>query len=323
MKTKSILIASFAFIAVLLLSSCSESPKLLRALIIDGQNNHTIWPKSTVMMKQYLEETGLFEVDVARTQYTWKGEEHLARYSIPGLPKTEALNEPKSDPNFKPDFSQYDVVISNFGWKAADWPQETKDAFEKYVREGGGFVPVHAANNSFGDWDEYNKMIAIGGWGGRNVSSGNYLYYDAMQKLIKDPSDGKSGSHGSQQPFMVTLREKSHPITRGLPEKWMHTKDELYDRLRGPTENVTVLATAYSNPDNKGSGRHEPMMLAINYGKGRVFHTAMGHTDYSIECVGFITTLCRGAEWAATGKVTQPIPSDFPSAAATISRKFE
>lgn len=323
MILKSIFVPSLAFIATLLLSSCSENSKPLKALIIDGQNNHTIWPKSTVMMKHYLEETGLFEVDVARTQYTWKGEEHLANYPIPGLPQTEALDEPKPDPTFKPDFSQYDVVISNFGWKAADWPQETKNAFEKYVREGGGFVPVHAANNSFGDWDEYNKMIAIGGWGGRNVASGNYLYYDVMQKLVKDPSDGKSGSHGPQHSFAVTVREKNHPITRGLPEKWLHTKDELYDRLRGPTENVTVLATAYSDAEQKGTDRHEPMMLTIDYGEGRVFHTAMGHTDYSIECVGFITTFCRGVEWAATGEVTQPIPSDFPSADATSSRKFE
>lgn len=323
MKLKSIFVPSFAFITVLLLASCSENSKPLKALIIDGQNNHTIWPKSTVMMKQYLEETGLFEVDVARTQYTWKGEEHLANYPIPGMPQTEALDEPKPDPTFKPDFSHYDVVISNFGWRAADWPQETKNAFEKFVREGGGFVPVHAANNSFGDWDAYNQMIAIGGWGGRNVASGNYLYYDAMQKLVKDPSDGKSGSHGPQHSFAVTTREKDHPITRGLPDKWLHAKDELYDRLRGPTENVTVLATAYSDPEQKGTGRHEPMMLTIDYGNGRVFHTAMGHTDYSIECVGFITTFCRGVEWAATGNVTQSIPGDFPGTEATGSRKFD
>ena len=92
---KSIFVPSLAFITALLLSSCSENPKPLKALIIDGQNNHTIWPTSTAMMKHYLEETGLFEVDVARTQYTWKGEEHLANYSIPGLPQTEALDEPK------------------------------------------------------------------------------------------------------------------------------------------------------------------------------------------------------------------------------------
>ena len=43
-----------------------------------------------------------------------------------------------------------------------------------------------------------------------------------------------------------------------------------------------------------------------------MFHTVLGHADYSMNCVGFITTLQRGAEWAATGKVTIPVPKIFP-----------
>lgn len=113
---------------------------------------------------------------------------------------------------------------------------------------------------------------------------------------------------------------------KGLPSAWLHTKDELYDRLRGPAENVTVLATAYSDveknglPWNKnvsGTGRHEPQLLAIEYGTGRVFHTVLGHMVYSMECVGFITTFQRGAEWAATAEVTQAVPANFPMAEAS------
>ncbi|RMG29574.1 MAG: ThuA domain-containing protein, partial [Bacteroidetes bacterium] len=82
------------------------------------------------------------------------------------------------------------------------------------------------------------------------------------------------------------------------------------------------LATAYAAPEMKGSGRHEPMLLTIDYGQGRVFHTTLGHADYSVECVGFITSLCRGTEWAATGKVSQPIPQDFPTAEQSSHRAF-
>jgi hypothetical protein len=39
-----------------------------------------------------------------------------------------------------------------------------------------------------------------------------------------------------------------------------------------------------------------------------------------MQCVGFITTLQRGAEWAVTGNVTQPVPWDFPSAAGVVLR---
>jgi len=103
----------------------------------------------------------------------------------------------------------------------------------------------------------------------------------------------------------------------------MHSQDELYDQLRGPAENMQVLATAYADPATGGSGRHEPMIMTIDYGKGRIFHTPMGHGDYSMECVGFITTLLRGTEWAATGKVTQAIPDDFPEPNAEAKRPYE
>jgi len=256
----------------------------LKALIIEGQNNHAVWPKTTRMMKRYLEETTLFTVDVV----------------------THAPQG--ADPDFKPAFADYDVVISNLGHGAADWPAETQAAFEDYVRGGGGFVAVHAADNSFPAWEAYNRMIGLGGWGGRNEKSGPYVYYDESGTLVRDSAPGSGGSHGPQHEFPIVIRDADHPVTRGMPPSWMHAKDELYDSLRGPAENMTVLATAWS-PKSK---RHEPMIMTISHGDGRVFHTPMGHDIYSLECVGFITTLQRGCEWAATGSVTQDLPDDFP-----------
>jgi len=289
-------IVALALFATFFLAA-SSSAEPLKALIIDGQNNHGVWPTTTKMMKKYLEDTGLFAVDVATT-----------------APKG-------TDEKFKPDFKKYAVVISNYNGDA--WPEETKMSFVDYVKSGGGFVVVHAANNWFGDWKEYNEMIGLGGWGGRSEANGPYVYINAEGKLVRDESKGRGGNHGAQHPFQIIVRDAKHPVTEGMPREWLHMNDELYDLLRGPAENMTVLATAFADKSKGGTGRHEPMIFTISYGKGRVFHTPMGHGKDSQECVGFVTTLQRGTEWAATGKVTQKIPSDFPTADKVSSRKFE
>ena len=282
---------------ILLVTSPVQSAKPIKALIIEGQNNHGVWPKTSKMMKSYLEQTALFEVDIIRT---------IAN---------------GTDPDFKPRFGDYGVVISNYNGEA--WPAETQQAFVEYMHGGGGFVVVHAANNAFGNWKEYNEIIGLGGWGGRSEKSGPYVYFNSEGKQVRDETVGRGGHHGSQHPFAVITRDSKHPITRGMPSQWLHVQDELYDLLRGPAQNMQILSTAFASKEKGGTGRHEPMIFTVNYGKGRVLHTPMGHGDYSQECVGFIVTLQRGAEWAATGKVSQDIPSDFPTADEISRRKFE
>jgi type 1 glutamine amidotransferase len=174
-------------------------------------------------------------------------------------------------------------------------------------------VSVHATDNAFAGWQAFNEMIGVGGWRGRTEKSGPYWFY-RDGKLVSDATPGPAGSHGRRMPFQVTVRDAAHPITRGLPRVWMHQGDELYARMRGPGRNMTVLASAYSDPQNAGSGRDEPMLMAIDYGKGRVFHTTMGHDIYGLSSVDFVVTLQRGAEWAATGRVTQKVPTTFPTA---------
>jgi type 1 glutamine amidotransferase len=113
---------------------------------------------------------------------------------------------------------------------------------------------------------------------------------------------------------------------KGLPTVWEHFKDECYARLRGPAENMDVLATAYEAPGGS-DGRDEPMIWTVNYGKGRVFVSPLGHAGndpelrYSMECTGFQVILLRGSEWAATGNVTQPVPKDFPREGVITLRK--
>jgi uncharacterized protein len=279
--------------AALFLTSSSPAAGPMKALIVDGQNNHA-WKETTPVLKKLLEEGGLFHVDVATSP--------AAGADMSG---------------FKPDFAAYRVVVSNYNGDA--WSADTKAAFEKYVRAGGGFVSYHAADNSFPEWKGYNEMIAVGGWGRRTEKDGHRIRFREGKVVVED-KPGPAGHHGPRHVFLIEMRNPEHPIAAGLPKTWMHAMDELYDSLAGPARDFLLIATAHSDPAQRGTGEEEPMLLAIRYGKGRIFHTTLGHDLEAMRCVGFITTLQRGTEWAATGKVRQKAPKDFPTAQAISVR---
>jgi len=282
-------------LAGLLLTTTLYAADPIRVLIVDGQNNHA-WKETTPVLKSILENTNRFKVTVATSP---------------------ASKQDMS--NFRPKFSDFDVVVSNYN--GDEWSKETKADFVKFITEGGGLVVVHAADNSFPNWPEWNLMIGLGGWGGRNEKSGPYLRL-REDKWVEDNSKGGGGGHGPQHAFVVDVRNADHPITKGLPAKWMHASDELYDKLRGPAKNVTVLASAFADKKNGGTGEHEPSLMVINYEKGRIFHTTQGHSVGAMKCAAFQFTLARGTEWAATGKVTfDKIPDDFPGTDKPSIRK--
>jgi len=265
----------------------------LKLLIVDGQNNHN-WQAMTPVMKSDLERTGRFTVDVVT--------------SPPGNAPREKWDA------FHPEFSNYQVVLSNYNGQP--WPDSVKSDLEKYVAGGGGLVIIHAANNSFPEWPEWNKMIGLG-W--RDNGYGDRVIFDAQGAVAKvAKGQGPGAGHGRQHEFVIDIRESDHPVLKGMPAHWMHAKDELYHGQRGPAENMHVLATAFSDKATGGTGDNEPMIWWIPYGKGKVFTTVMGHVGgneiAAIRCVGFVSVMTRGCEWVATDKVTIPLPKDFPTA---------
>jgi hypothetical protein len=292
------LVTLVAALAVAASTSGQRAP--IRVMILDGESGgpYHDWPRVTMALRKMLDETKLFAVDVV---------------TAPAAGGDFA--------SFMPAFRDHQVVVLNYDAPDDRWPAALKASFERYVTEGGGIVSVHAADNAFPGWSAFNEMIGVGGWRGRSDASGPY-WYVKDGKVVSDAAPGRAGSHGKRVPFQITVRSADHPIMKGLPRVWMHQGDELYAHLRGPGKGMEVLATAYSDPANAGSGRDEPQLMALRHGKGRVFHTTLGHDVNALSSVDFVVTFQRGTEWAASGAVTQKVPSTFPTA-DTVSYRVD
>ena len=277
-----------------------------RALIITGQGTYN-WEASYPILKTILDETTLFKTDVAITPE--KGGDMS---------------------KFKPNFSKYKLVVLDYNGDS--WSDETKSAFVTYVSNGGGVVSYGESCMAFPDWKEYNEMIGLGGWNGRDASAGPYVYYRRNELVVNDTATGPAGVRISKREYPIRTRNMEHPVMKGLPVNWMHAEDQMLVSLRGPAKNMEILATANSDTMPRmrfgrgggGNSKDEPMLMAITYGQGRIFNTLIGVADpgegSAMKCAGFIITLQRGAEWAATGEVSQPVPFDFPTGAGVFMR---
>ncbi len=190
------------------------------------------------------------------------------------------------------DFSKYDVIVSNwtpYPDTSRQWPQETEKAFLDYIHNGGGFVVFHAASCTFQVWPEFQQLVAM-------TWKANFT------------------AHGTYHTFKVEVEDRDHPITRGMPD--FYTTDELYHNMvQMVGGKLNVAAKAFSARDEGGTGKYEPVLVWTEMGKGRTVNTPLGH-DVKAMQEGFRILVLRSAEWAATGKVTIPIPPDWPTTPA-------
>jgi len=226
---------------------------------------------------------------------------------------------------WKPEFKKYAVVIqntNNIQNPRLRWPVQAEQELEKYVSRGGGLYILHSGNNAFPHWIEYDKMIGLG-W--RPNTVGYALEIDSNKNILRiPPGDGKGTSHGNRFNAVIHILNR-HPINKGYPDEWKTANTEVYNFPRGPAEHLTILSYAY---DSTSTHRMWPVEWVVTYGKGRVYNSSMGHLwkgetyPPAYRCIGYQTTVIRVVEWLATGKVTYPVPDNFPTK-DSISLKSE
>lgn len=289
MFRRSLLLLIFPF----LLNAAKPDP--IDVLIVDGYSNHN-WRLNTQLIKEIVEPTGLFKVDVSTAP--------------------ETSDAPGWDA-WRPDFGAYDVVIqtcNNLGGRP-DWPEEVKQAFVDYVRGGGGVFIWHSGNNSFAKWPEYNDIIGLG-W--RKEDFGWAIRIDENEAIVRiPPGEGEKTGHGPRHDTVVR-RLGNHPIQKGMPRAWITPDIEVYYYARGPAKNLQVLSYGI-NPKNN---LNWPLEWTVRYGKGRVYNSTFGHVWKNDEgmpermrCVGLQTTVIRTLEWLSGRKISWPVPENFPTSA--------
>jgi type 1 glutamine amidotransferase len=201
---------------------------------------------------------------------------HLWQKTTPVL-KAALAKDPRlaidvtEDLNFlgKPELGDYDAVVMHFKNYDPEVPgRKGLENLAEFVRNGGGLVLVHFACGAFQEQkDDFEKLA------GR----------------VWNPKLRGHDPHGS---FRVEIVDPDHPITRGLEP--FETTDELYTCLDGRTP-IHVLAEATSKVDQK----RYPMAFVLQYGKGRVFHSPLGHDVRAFEAPGVAELFRRGCAWVA------------------------
>jgi uncharacterized protein len=177
----------------------------------------------------------------------------------------------QEDPKFlaDPKLNDYDVIVLHYmNWESPDPGDAARENLRKFVAGGKGLVLVHFACGAFKDWPEFVNIV------GR----------------IYDP---KLPPHDPYGKFTVDIADQDHPITKGM--KPFETVDELYTCLAENSNKIGILATAKS----KVTGKDHPMGFVLNYGKGRVYHSVLGHDVKAFAAEGVGELYRRACAWAA------------------------
>jgi hypothetical protein len=203
------------------------------------------------------------------------------------------------------DFREYDAVVIIYYWSQA--PPKMLETLDQYLCEGGALIVAHSALAGFWKQSRFDAWTGIA-YRERADEYGYSLAFDESgERILRLPGEGRGSGHRPIEPFKVRTRRPDHPIMQGLPKVWLQPEDEVYYNLRGPHTKVRVLATAKAR-----EGVYAPQAWVRRHGNGRVFCITPGHHGPGASSVGFITLLARGIEWAASGKVTLPVPANFP-----------
>lgn len=243
----------------------------IRALILTGRNNHD-WRATTPFLRHILDATGRFDVRVTEEPMS------LGADSL----------------------SPYDVLVVNYC--GPRWSPATEKAVEEFVRAGKGMVLIHAASYPFGEMEVLAEHMGRSGVFERPWAEWARM---AGARWTAEPKTG----HGTRHAYRVTWKDTAHPIASGLDPHFL-ISDELYHNFR-LEPGIHVLATAFDALDKRGTGKDEPLLWTVRYGKGRVFHTALGHDVAAMQAPGFVASYARGTEWAARGSVTLPAKIDL------------
>lgn len=213
------------------------------------------------------------------------------------------------------------IQNTNGGTQGPEWGSKAKKSLEQYLKEGGGMLAFHSANNAFPQWPEYNRMIGLG-WRPRDYGS-SLIVTDDGAVLRLPPGEGGPTSHGARIDALVT-RLGDHTMHAGLPRQWRAADIEVYRYTRGPAEQVQVLSYARE----PATGLNFPIEWTVRYGKGRVYTSTLGHVwpgdpDLKgVQCSGFQTLLFRALDWLAGKPVDGSVPADFPPPDKTSLRTY-